>query len=406
MNPLPLVLATLRRYKTAFALFIALVALAVGLGVAISAAERALRQGSARAADKFDLVVGAPGSRTDLVLAAIYLKPGLVPLLDGPSAARAMSDSHAKIAAPIGFGDHFKGAPVVGTISAFVEHLSGGLAEGRPFKKEDEAVVGASSSLKLGDTFRPQHGVDEPADGDDDAHEHAVDITVVGRMRATGTPWDSAIVIPIELVWKVHGLPDGHDPSGAVHTIGPPFDTAFVPGVPAVILKPDSVNSAYGLRNALKSNSSMAFFPAEVLVDLYGALANVSSVMGLVAAIAEVLVAIAVLAALAALFALNRRQFMTLRVMGAPRLFVGLAIWLYIALIILAGAALGLVLGFGTAAGLSTLVSLQTGISLRAGIGAAEIAAVAAFALIGCLCAVIPAYLATRGDAVTALNQA
>ena len=405
MNPFPLVIATLKRYKMAFTLFVALVALAVGLGVAISSAERALRQGSARAADKFDLVVGAPGSRTDLVLAAIYLKAGLVPLLDGADAAKAMNDPHARIAAPIGFGDHFKGAPVVGTIGAFVEHLSGGLREGKVFSVATEAVVGANSPLKIGEVFRPQHGVDEPADGDEDAHEHAVDITVVGRMRPTGTPWDSAIIIPIELVWRVHGLPDGHDPAGARQNIGPPFDAAFVSGVPAIIVKPDSVTSAYGLRNQFKSNSSMAFFPAEVLVDLYGALSNVRSLMSLLAIIAEILVAIAVLAALSALFALNRRQFMTLRVMGAPRLFIGLVIWTYIALIVVGGAILGLLLGFGSAAGLSAIVSAQTGVSLSAALGRTELIGVCLFALSGCILAAIPAYAATRGDMQDALKQ-
>ena len=45
MNPLPLVAATLRRHIGAFALFTALIACAVALGVAVSASERALRRG-------------------------------------------------------------------------------------------------------------------------------------------------------------------------------------------------------------------------------------------------------------------------------------------------------------------------------------------------------------------------
>ena len=105
MNPLPLVLATLRRHRLAFALFTGLVAAAVALGVAISATERALRRGSARAADKFDLVVAAPGSRADVVFTAIYLKPGTVPLLDGAMVARALDEKRARIAAPIANGE-------------------------------------------------------------------------------------------------------------------------------------------------------------------------------------------------------------------------------------------------------------------------------------------------------------
>ena len=53
------VLADLRRLWAGSAVIVLLVALAVALGVAVTLQERALRLGSARASDKFDLVVGA-----------------------------------------------------------------------------------------------------------------------------------------------------------------------------------------------------------------------------------------------------------------------------------------------------------------------------------------------------------
>ena len=403
MNPLALVLATMRRYRTAFLLFTLLVACAVAMGVAISAGERALRSGSARAADKFDLVVGAPGSRTDLVLAAIYLKPGTVPLLDGPTAATVLNDSRIKIAAPIGFGDHFKGAPVVGTVAAFVEYLSGGLAEGRMFASPQEAVAGANAPVKIGESFRPQHGADEPADGDDPEHEHPVDIKVVGRMKPTGTPWDHALTIPIELVWAVHGLPNGH--ASGESRIGPPFDAARLPGLPAIVVKPASINDAYGLRGLFKTNASMAFFPAEVLVEFYAAMGDVRSLMSTFAMIAEALVILAVLAALAALFALNRRQFLTLRVMGAPRAFIGLTIWIYVFTIVLGGALLGMALGYGAAATLSAYVTAQTGVSLTATLGAPEFLGVAGFVLGGAILAILPSLIAAQAKIDDALKQ-
>ncbi|HCJ61145.1 MAG TPA: hypothetical protein DHV49_00350, partial [Alphaproteobacteria bacterium] len=44
--------------------FMLLIAVAVGLGVGLTAQERGLRQGTAKAAEKFTLVVAAPGSET------------------------------------------------------------------------------------------------------------------------------------------------------------------------------------------------------------------------------------------------------------------------------------------------------------------------------------------------------
>ncbi len=65
--------------------------------------------------------------------------------------------------------------------------------------------------MKVGETFQPTHGI--PRDGnpeeDADPHEHGAMITVVGRMKPTGSPWDFAIFVPVELVWQLHSLHDG-----------------------------------------------------------------------------------------------------------------------------------------------------------------------------------------------------
>ena len=411
MNPLPLVLATLRRHRFTFALFTTLVAIAVALGVAISSAERALRQGSARAADKFDLVVAAPGSRNDVVFTAIYLKPGTVPLLDAAMVAKALAEPRARIAAPVAFGDSHHGAPVVGTVAAFVDHLSGGLAAGREFAAVNEAVVGANSPLQIGETFRPAHGDGHAADADadeDEGHEHPIDIKVVGRMKPTGTPWDKAIAVPVEQVWSVHGLPYGHQPvaEGQPIPVGPPFEAAYVSGAPAVILTPENVNAAYGLRSLYKTNASMAFFPAEVLVDIYAVMGDVRTLLATVAWSAQVLVALAILAALAALFALNRRQFAVLRALGAPPAFFMAGTWAYVALIIVAGSVIGMGLGVGAAALLAANVSRQTGVALNASVGLPELWLVLAFVAAGLVLALVPAWLSSRGSAMEALTGA
>ena len=233
MNPWLVARAGLLRHRGSYAVFCLLIALATAIGVAVSAQESALRRGSARAADKFDLVVAAPGSQTDAVLAAIYLRPGTIPLLSGAETARVLAEPRAKFAAPLGFGDSYKGSPVVGSIAAFVEHLSGGLASGRLFAAEIEAVAGAAVALPILGRFSPSHGApDEDENEADHSHrQHGVEITIVGRMKPTGTPWDNAIVIPIESVWRTHQLPTGH--AEGETRIGPPFDAARTPGAPA-----------------------------------------------------------------------------------------------------------------------------------------------------------------------------
>jgi putative ABC transport system permease protein len=402
VNPLPVIKAAVARHRGTYVLFVILVAVATAIGVGITAQEAALRTGSARAADKFDLVIAAPGSQTDVVLAAIYLRPGSVPLVDPKVVARAFADPHAKIAAPLGFGDNLRGSPIVGTVAAFVDHLSGGLQEGRLFAMEKEAVAGAATPVALGQSFRPEHGLHED-EGDEAEHrEHATDVTVVGRMKPTGTPWDNSIIVPIELVWRVHGLPTGHaedDPR-----VGPPFVPSRVSGVPAIIVKPDTLAAAYGLRNAYRTPLSMAFFPAEALLRLYEVLGDIRELMGWMALASEGLVVLAMFAGVMAILTLHRRQFAVLRALGAPRLYIFLCVWGQIAFITIAGALLGLALGMGAVLVVSQMITRATGIVLPAEIGPDEMLLVAGMVLFGLLSSTIPAFIVHRQPVIHALT--
>ena len=391
MNPLPILRATIRRHWAYFALFATIIAVAVALGVVLSAEERSFRVSSARAADKFDVLIAAPGSQTDVVMSAIYLRPGTVPLLSATLLAAALHDKDSRFAAPIAFGDNHEGAPIIGTIAAFIDHLSGGLGEGRNFQIETEAVVGAASPLMLGQSFKPAHGTEHHAPGDADAgaDEHDVTITVVGRMKPTGTPWDRAIAVPVEQVWRTHSLPAGHAPGD--ERIGPPFDDKYLSGVPAVVMRPESVMAAYRLRGKFKTADSMSFFPAEVLVQLYGVLAQVQTLVTSLSLASYALVLLALLGGVFAILSLNRRQFAVLRVLGAPRAYVMLCVWSYVASIIAVGTVAGVALGAAGAWFAGRLMARATGIASLAGIGWPEISTALAIAAIGLVVAIIPA---------------
>jgi putative ABC transport system permease protein len=400
MNPFLVVRATIGRHRGTYLLFIALVAVATAIGVAITTQEAALRIGSARAADKFDLVVAAPGSETDVVLAAIYLRPGTVPLLDPAMTAKVLAEPRAKISAPLGFGDNIHGAAIVGTVAAFVDHLSGGLQEGRLFAAESEAVAGAAAPVAIGETFHPEHGRDH--DEDEPGEEHAASLTVVGRMKPTGTPWDNSVIVPIEFVWHVHGLPTGHGEGES--RIGPPFDPSRMSGVPAIVITPETVNAAYGLRTLYRTPTSMAFFPAEALVRLYEVLGDIRELMSWLALATQGLVVIAMLAGVMAILTLHRRQFAVLRALGAPRLYIFLCVWTQIAVIAVAGALAGLLLGAGAAIGVSRLITQATGIVLPARIGPDELTLVAGMILFGLVVATVPGFISYRRSIIESLT--
>ena len=145
------------RFRGTNVLFVLLIAASVGIGVGLIAQERGVRSGTARAASKFDLIVAAPGSEVTMLLAAVYLQPADVPLLDGETYKSVAENAQVAFAAPIAFGDSVRGGPV-GSTAPFVRYLSGALGEGRLFATDREAVVGARSDLSVGETFTPAHG--------------------------------------------------------------------------------------------------------------------------------------------------------------------------------------------------------------------------------------------------------
>ena len=119
MNPWPVIVGDLRALRWVAWAAPVLIAIAVAIGIAVSAQETALRKSSARAADDFDLLIGAPGSNTQLALTTVYLQPEALQLIDGGLLNTLARDERVRAAAPIAFGDVVRGYPVVGTTAAF-----------------------------------------------------------------------------------------------------------------------------------------------------------------------------------------------------------------------------------------------------------------------------------------------
>ena len=159
MNPLMLIKGELRRSFGGILALALVLALSLSLGVGVSMTERAVRQGTARAGDAFDLLVGAQGSSVQLMLGAVYLRPQSLPLVPGGAVTEILTQEGVVWAAPLAFGDRWNASPLVGTTTDMVT-LGGNrtLAEGRAFAAQDEAVLGAGVPLRLGEAFSPMHG--------------------------------------------------------------------------------------------------------------------------------------------------------------------------------------------------------------------------------------------------------
>lgn len=268
MIPWRLIIADWRRLWPGVVVVI-LIALATALSISVSLQERALRMGTGKAADRFDLVIGAPGSETQLVLSSVFLQPSALMLIPAQVLDEVQKNPLVAWAAPVAFGDFYQGMPIVGTNAVLVtDGVKRPLLAGRVFNDGFEAVVGAGTGLSIGSTFSPVHG----QVGEEGAHAHAgVRYTVVGVLPADGSAWDNAILIPVNAVWRVHGIHapgdydeehehhdddhehaegdahEHHDGSEAHH---------HEAGVPAIVVKPLSIAGAYQLRSLYRSTAT------------------------------------------------------------------------------------------------------------------------------------------------------
>ncbi|MBD8554175.1 FtsX-like permease family protein [Rhizobium sp. CFBP 8762] len=403
------IVADLKRLWAGSLVIVLLVACAAALGIAVTLQERALRLGSARAADAFDLVVAAPGSETQIVLASVFLQPSALPLVSGSVLHTLSQDPRVAWAAPVGFGDFYGQIPIVGTTSDLV--LQGGkktLTDGRMFSKRTEAVIGAKVEMALGDIVTPMHGL-----AHEGGHVHAdATYTVVGRAAETGSPWDKAILVPIEGVWHVHGMEGAHglnlDPhhgeQNETVSIGEPW-TADTPGVPAIIVKPKSIGDAYRLRQEYRTASTTAIFPAEVLTRLYATLGDARALLSAVAIGSQILVGAAIALVAVIHVGQKRSQIAALRAFGAPRTSLFIIVWSQLLILTTLGAALGMGLGYAIARLISHLLKAESGVTMPVAFIGSDMRMVIGLIVAASLLALGPAALACRQSVAGALRR-
>lgn len=379
-------------------------ALSLALSISAMTLERSIRQSTAKAADSFDLLVGAKGSSSALLLGSVFLRDEFLSLMPASALQVAREKGGVKWLAPLAFGDRVGAAPLVGTTQEMVS-LGGtrSLAQGRPFQSTSEAVVGVSSGLKLGDKFHPEHG---RVVGSGSQHRET-EFEVVGVLPQTGTPWDRAVIVPIQSVWTMHDHKHEHEKSMDVLSADALMrlsddELRALPGFQSLVIKPSDFASAYRLRQHLsKTTLEMAngqsvpltaVFSGEVLVDLYGSLDTAGKVLYAVTSASLAISLIAVVLFGLMLVHLRSSGLLTLRVMGAPARYVVCAVWSLVMTVIGWGALGGFVFGQAFAYAAAVWIAHQTGIAMDVTVSAKEGMICGVLISVGAVAALIPAF--------------
>ncbi len=304
----------------------------------------------------FDAVLGARGSKLQLVLNSIFhleASPGNLAAADYEAIKHHPA---VQLAIPIAVGDNLRGTRIVGTIPEFftaTEYTPGKkftFAAGQLFDPAvQEAVVGSFAAqqlgLHVGDTFHPFHGL-----AYNPAEQHADTYKVVGILASSNTPADKVIWIPL------HGLQTmaGHDARNATD-------------VSAVLIKLRTPTAGIMLDLTINKQGNRLTFAypiSAIMTELFSKISWFDQVLTLIAYLVAVVSAAGVLVAIYNSLSARRRDIAILRALGAHRLLVFSAIVLEAAVI----GALGMVLAFGVYAGImggvASVIHAQTGVQL------------------------------------------
>ena len=189
------------------------IALAGGLLLGTLKIQKQTKASFNNASGGFDAVLGARGSKLQLVLNALFHLDSSPGNLSWEQYELIKNTPGVKEAYPIAVGDNYLGYRLVGTDpQLFYRHEwkkgeKYKLQSGRVFSEmAKEALVGSFVAerlkLKIGDRFQPYHGLNFKEDA-----QHQDVYVVVGLLEATGTPSDKVIWVPIKGIQ----LMEGHD---------------------------------------------------------------------------------------------------------------------------------------------------------------------------------------------------
>lgn len=354
-----LVHRSLRQHALSTVVTALTVALAAGLLMSVWMVKRQAHDTFTGQAGGWDAVLGARGSKLQLVLNAIFhleASPGNVAWDDYLT---IRSNRAVAAALPLAIGDNYRGFRLVGTLTNVASVAEFGRNQhlevengGRWF--EDgyrEAVIGSFAARKLGlhvgDEFHPYHGLNF-----DPRNEHQEKYVVVGIAKPSNTPMDRVLWIPLAGLQNM----SGHDP-------------ATVSDVSAVLIKlrsPIVGQQLDVLYNRQGNRLTFAWPIAREVAFLFERFGWFDRVLSLIAWLVAVVASGSILASIYNSMSARRRELAILRALGAGRPTVFAAIVAEAAAVALLGQIPGYAIYFAIVGTAAAIIRAQTGVVLDA----------------------------------------
>ena len=353
-----LIYRSLRQHALSTLVTAGSIALAAGLLLTVWVVKTQSQSVFAATNSGFDAVLGARGSKLQLVLNTIFhleASPGNISAADFD-----MIRHHPaiKTAIPIAVGDNFQGWRIVGTLESLFTDVEYAPDKhytpapgGRIFVLgKDEAVVGSyvakQLGWKVGTSFKPYHGI-----AFDPKAQHEELYTVVGILEPTNTPVDRVIWIPLEGVQTMKG----HNPLAATE-------------LSAVLLQLRAPTAGLMLNNFLNAPGGKLTFAypiGAIVAELFNKISWLDKVLTLLAWLVAAVASASVFVSIYNSMSARQRDIAILRALGARRRTVFGAIVGEAAVIGVLGAATGFAVFAVLAAFVASIIQGQTGVVLE-----------------------------------------
>ncbi|NJJ39536.1 ABC transporter permease [Paenibacillus apii] len=358
-----------------------------------------VEQGAEKGYGPFDLVIGAQGSETQLVLNTFYhigAPTGNIPanLLD-----EARRDSGVDKAYAMTTGDNYNGFPVVGIDPEYFLTRYGDrtLKAGALYARTGEAVVGShvaqTLGLNVGDTFAGAHGLVEEGEhhsaeeeaeshageeeGEEEEHSHeGFKYTVTGILPTLNTPDDRAVFTTVDYAWAVHEL-QGEDRE-----------------ITAVLVKPSTLLGAHNLKQTLDGSGGVqAAYTSKAVSDVVNAVDQGSRLVEILAGLCVLLAAITILLSLIAAAGERTKDAGLLRLLGKPKSYVWMTLISEGLILTLTGLAAGFLAGHLSALLFREVLFAKAGVRINPYLWNADHGWIAAGTIaLGLLASLIPAF--------------
>lgn len=437
-------------------------ALGVALVIAVLVFQGVIGTSFNRAAEGYNIIIGAKGGRLELVLNTVFHLGQPIEnipwdfykefTLEGPTGAKRPGKyaGVVDVAVPYCLGDNYKGFRVVGTTPAMFDELGYGIDnDGRPipyrftageaFKPEDYfgAVVGSvvahREGLQIGDKIEPTHGV-STEEGQGHKHDPFV---VRGILAPNGTPNDRAVFVNMEGFFLLagHAKEDeaakeaakaggavqpasgekaakghaahshaGHDHSHA-HSHEPLPESQRE--VTAILLRTSDVTVGLTLpRSINKGPVAQAVMPIAEISKLFdGLIGNLQLILLTLSVLIVVVAGIGIMVSIYNSMSERRREIAIMRALGARRGTIGALILLESMLLSILGGLAGFLLGHGLIGLLSPFIAAQTGVPIGLfQFVPLELALIPGLMLLAAAAGYVPALFAYRTDVAKALS--